>query len=60
MLSLQLVDSVSGISNKSGTSALSNSDSTKTPVRTLTSTLHDKGIFAECRNWFHDSVFMSN
>ncbi|XBI94554.1 hypothetical protein VPH35_031167 [Triticum aestivum] len=34
MLLLQLAESVNGISNNSGTSALSNSDSTKMPVKT--------------------------
>ena len=59
---LHLVDYVKGISNNSGTSALSNSDSAKTPVKTLTtnfngdserkyaSTPHDKGIFGEYWN----------
>jgi hypothetical protein len=69
MLLLQLVESVNGISNNYGTSALSNSDSTKTPVKTLTtkfdgdsegkyaSTSRDKGIFGERWNWFHDFIF---
>lgn len=72
MLLLQLVDSVNGISNNSGTSALSNSDSTKMPVKTSTtnfdgdserkyaSTSHDKGIIGKYWNWFYEFMFMFN
>ncbi|VAH51570.1 unnamed protein product [Triticum turgidum subsp. durum] len=56
---VSIKESVNGISNNSGTSALSNSDSTKMPVKTsitnfdgdserkYASTSHDKGIIGK-------------